>query len=91
MKGERADAEPAEAQAEDGAAGHEEAALGEQLLHESSPPSAEHRAQSDLTATLLRTREEITSVLGVTDQLLNFLTRRNSLEQLVHYTIEREK
>ncbi len=32
--------------------------------------------------TPLRTRDEITSVLGVTDQMLNFLTRRNSLEQL---------
>ncbi|AQA16988.1 hypothetical protein BST95_00885 [Halioglobus japonicus] len=32
--------------------------------------------------TPLRTREEITSILGVTDQMLNFLTRKNSLEQL---------
>lgn len=32
--------------------------------------------------TPLRTREEITSFLGVTDQMLGFLTRRNSIEQL---------
>ncbi|QFU74525.1 hypothetical protein EY643_02015 [Halioglobus maricola] len=32
--------------------------------------------------TPLRKRDEITSILGVTDQMLNFLTRRNSLDQL---------
>ncbi len=32
--------------------------------------------------TPLRSREDINSVLGVTDQMLGFLTRRNSIEQL---------
>lgn len=36
--------------------------------------------------TPLKTRDEITSVLGVADQLLGFLTRRNSLEQLATLT-----
>lgn len=38
--------------------------------------------------TPLRGRDEINSVLGVTDQMLGFLTRRNSLEQLATLTDE---
>lgn len=36
--------------------------------------------------TPLRKRDEINSVLGVTDQMLGFLTRKNSLEQLATLT-----